>query len=680
MATNGQDPRLEAALRYARRGWPVFPLHAIEANGVCTCGKRGCQKPGKHPRTSRGFKDATTDPARISEYWTHWPNSNIGVLTGRGSNLLVIDIDREGGQRSLVGLESQFGPLLGTLESRTGRGRHLYFQYPPGKNIRCSAGKLAEGLDVRAEGGYAVAPPSVHEFGNNYQWVVETEPAVLPGWMTKILAQLEVTVLRDNQTAAKVPQGQRNAHLTSLAGSMRRRGMSVSAMEAALLEENKLRCDPHLPESEVRRIAQSVGRYAATAKPGNPLPVPGMLASEVTPQIVTWLWPNHIPFGKVTVFDGDPNLAKSTVSLDLVARISRGSPMPDGTKPVCPHAGAVVVSLEDGVSDTIRPRLEAAGAVLEKVRIVSGIKGADGIERTPTLPVDLPYIEAAIKNVRAKILVLDPFVAVLGPETNSYRDQDVRRVLAPIKELAEKTGVAIICIRHLNKGNSQNPKYRGGGSIGIIGAARASFLFAEKPGEEGWYVFAPVKGNLWRGKPDALEYTVREAQVEIEGKKCGQPVILWHGPSVHTAASLLVQPHGAEESNALSEAQEFLTEFLKDGPRDADAVFREARRARVAERTLYRAKAALGVYSKKKGIGEGQHWEWTLPKTANAENLATIGQVTETKPNASTPLPKASKAIEVAAIETEDDQLHVQPAEKNQPALNLKTDRDILEI
>jgi RecA-family ATPase len=174
------------------------------------------------------------------------------------------------------------------------------------------------------------------------------------------------------------------------------------------------------------------------SKPGDPPPIPGVLASDVTPQSLTWLWPNHIPLGKVTLLGGDPDLAKSTVSLHLAACVTQGLPMPDGTELGCLPAGMVIVSLEDGVGDTIRPRLEAAGAALEKVRIVSIIKGTDGIERTPTLPVDLPAIESAIHSVNAELVILDPLVAMLGAETRSYRDQDIWRVLAPVAALAER--------------------------------------------------------------------------------------------------------------------------------------------------------------------------------------------------------------------------------------------------
>jgi len=347
---------------------------------------------------------------------------------------------------------------------------------------------------------------------------------------------------------------------------------------------------------------------AKWAKPG--IPVPGVLASEVTPEKVRWLWENHIPLGKVTLLDGDPGLGKSLASIDLAARLTHGWTMPDGSDAGCPPAGAVIVSLEDGVADTIRPRLEVAGADLEKVRIISTIKGADGVERTPTIPDDLPQIEAAIRSVNAKLLALDPLVATLGAETNSYRDQDIRRALAPVVAMAERTGVAVVCIRHLTKGGGQNPKYRGGGSIGIIGAGRASFLFAEKPDCDGFYVMAPVKGDLWRGKPPALEYSIEE--------KNEQPVISWQGESTHTAKSLLAEPdrESAEESNAITDAKRFLRDVLTAGPRAVKEVKREARQAGISDRTVIRARYSLGVTAIKRGFGDG-HWEWEFPKDAN---------------------------------------------------------------
>jgi hypothetical protein len=350
---------------------------------------------------------------------------------------------------------------------------------------------------------------------------------------------------------------------------------------------------------------------AKWCKPG--VAVPGVLASEVKPEKITWLWDNHIPFGKVTLFDGDPDEGKSLVTIDLAARLTRGWTMPDTSEAGCPPAGVVIVSLEDGVAATIRPRLEAAGADLDRVRIVSTLTSRDGIERTPTIPDDLPQIEAAIQDVSARLLILDPLVAALGAETNSYRDQDIRRTLAPVTTLADRTRVAVVSIRHLNKGGSQNAKYRGAGSIGIIAAARTAFLFADDPDEEGVHVMAPVKGNLWRARPRSLKYSINDEK--------GQPVIAWEGESRHTANSLLAEPdrESTEESNALADAKNFLLEILADGPVDSKKVKPEAQNAEHAEKTLFRGKNRLGVRAAKVGFGDGQHWEWSLPKMVNED-------------------------------------------------------------
>src|SRR5215212_7529616 len=151
---------LAAALWYAARRKPVFPLHSLDEHGVCTCGGQEVNlkcKPGKHPRTPHGHLDASTDPRQITEWWIRWPSANIGIPTGKRSGWLVMDEDQPA---SLDNLEAEHhGRLPATRTHSTGSGRrHHIFCYPPGTEIRNSAGKLAPGLDVRGEGGYIVAP------------------------------------------------------------------------------------------------------------------------------------------------------------------------------------------------------------------------------------------------------------------------------------------------------------------------------------------------------------------------------------------------------------------------------------------------------------------------------------------------------------------------------------------
>jgi putative DNA primase/helicase len=163
---------LKQALEYASIGWAVFPVHGV-VDGSCTCGKHECSSPGKHPIYAGGFKIATTDPEQIKAWWSTPPWANIGIATGRISNLLVIDIDTGEGKdgfASLQELEREYGPLPQSRRVCTGSGgRHIYFQMPD-KPINGTVGALGHAIDIRAEGGYVVAPPSRHISGNNYEW------------------------------------------------------------------------------------------------------------------------------------------------------------------------------------------------------------------------------------------------------------------------------------------------------------------------------------------------------------------------------------------------------------------------------------------------------------------------------------------------------------------------------
>lgn len=268
METSTQQINLQAAIEYARRGWAVLPLHTPDAAGHCSCGKGDCSSVGKHPRTMNGLKNATTDEAIINQWWTMWPDANVGIVAGEASGLVILDVDsRYGGDDSLEELMDTYGPLPQTAEALTGGGgRHILFRHP-GTSIRNSAGRLGPGLDIRADGGYVVAPPSLHASGKNYIWEVsghpdEMELAEMPEWLLELLTESK----RSDRSAITeigdvIAEGQRNNTLTSLAGTMRNRGMSEASILAALLEENKNRCSPPLDEVEVERIAKSIAGY-----------------------------------------------------------------------------------------------------------------------------------------------------------------------------------------------------------------------------------------------------------------------------------------------------------------------------------------------------------------------------------------------------------------------------------
>jgi hypothetical protein len=246
----------KAALAYATQlGWPVFP----------------CATTGKQPLTARGFKDASKDPTIIKQWWTAWPDANIGIPTGTVSSFDVLDIDlRHGGEESLEEIIKK-GHLPDTIEALTGGGgRHIFFLHNPG--LRNSVGELP-GIDVRGEGGYVIVAPSMHESGNSYEWELSSRPGEVPlgEWPPWLLAHFENTRTGLGGPAKELPnrivEGERNEKLFSLAGSMRRRGMTANEIALALREVNRGRCSPPLAHKEVDKIATSISRYEPAESP-----------------------------------------------------------------------------------------------------------------------------------------------------------------------------------------------------------------------------------------------------------------------------------------------------------------------------------------------------------------------------------------------------------------------------
>jgi hypothetical protein len=356
--------------------------------------------------------------------------------------------------------------------------------------------------------------------------------------------------------------------------------------------------------------------------------------TEIRPASVSWLWYRYIPFGNLTILEGDPGLSKSTMLLDIAARVTRGLPMPDGSVGLEAPGNVLVISAEDDSARTIRPRLEAAGADLARVFEVHVPTAEDEKQATglPSIPGDIHLLEEVIRAKNIQFVILDPIVALLDAATDSWKDQSVRRALGPIKGVSERTGVATAGIRHLNKSGGSQAIYRGGGSIGISGAARSVLLVGTHPEDPTKRVLAPVKSNLSRS-PDALVFEATGVAVPNPGG--GAPIeavrISWGGAVDMTANSLLAaNTESAKDDPAPGKtaAVEFLRDVLRAGPVPTKAVLKEAREAGFSQRTLERARAMLGVKAAKAGMTGP--WSWYLPaedrhlepKTASPESEA----------------------------------------------------------
>ncbi len=246
----------EAALAYAARGWRVFPLRSILDGGGCSCRKE-CSSPGKHPLINAWQDKATTDPVQVEVWWGKWPTANVGIATGAGSGIVVVDVDpRHGGDGSLAKLDL---PATYTVQTGGG-GLHLYFQHP-GREVRNSASEIAPGIDVRGDGGYVIAPPSNHASGGDYAILEDRDLAPFPA---KFLGKGDASEPGQKEAAdfpEIVKEGSRNNFLASEAGKLRHLGLEADELFAKLLTINAARCEPPLGDDEVRRVAASIARY-----------------------------------------------------------------------------------------------------------------------------------------------------------------------------------------------------------------------------------------------------------------------------------------------------------------------------------------------------------------------------------------------------------------------------------
>jgi AAA domain len=327
--------------------------------------------------------------------------------------------------------------------------------------------------------------------------------------------------------------------------------------------------------------------------------------SDLAPEPVGWLWPGRIPADRLTLIDGDPGLGKSLLTLDLAARLTTARQLPDGYHPTAPVA-VLLIGHEDGIRDTVLPRLQAAEADLSLVHIFRGSSQPDG-GSVPTFPQDCPLLRTAVQESGARLVIADPLLAFLSARAHGMNDQTVRRALVPLADVAEQTKSAMLLVRHLTKGgNGRQAIYRGSGSMAIIGSARTAFLVARDPHQTDLRLFACTKNNLV-SPPSTLSYRIRSGAND-------QAVIDWAGP-VDLTADELVQSSG-RPSEALARAVRFLQELLTPGPQSVDNVYRQSRAAGIADRTLSRAKASLGILSEESRIDGCNIWYWSLPPPA----------------------------------------------------------------
>lgn len=433
-----------AALEYAERGWPVIPLHSPTAHG-CSCGRAGCESPGKHPRTSHGLKDATCDPAIIREWWARWADANVGVVTGPESSILVLDVDGRQGEQSLVELERSGCPLPDTFTVKTGGGgQHIYFLWPDGANVRNSASRIAPGLDIRGQGGYVVAPPSVHASGARYEInELAIPPVPCPEWLVSLIrvANAGQTRHSEPEVGAVLEHPNRHPHLCSLAGTMHKRGMEPAAIEAALLAENAAKCSPPLSEERVKALAHDISTRYPNARnkeqaSGFRLERLGdLLAKPEAPP--DYLVGGILVRGTVSAVVAKPKVGKSTFARALCLAVAKGT---DFLGRQVQQGSCIYLALE-----------ERAEEITADFRAM----GADGEEpidvHADTAPAGAIFtLVALVRDLRPALVVIDPLFR-LAHIRDEKAYAEVYAALGPLIDAARETNTHILLTHHSGK-------------------------------------------------------------------------------------------------------------------------------------------------------------------------------------------------------------------------------------
>ena len=367
---------------------------------------------------------------------------------------------------------------------------------------------------------------------------------------------------------------------------------------------------------ELRRTQQTLRTHLAAT--GRPLVVS---MDMVTATPVVWLWWPYIALGKLAMLDGDPGLGKSLLMTQLAASLSRGHALPDQEGKITlatggPHV-TVMLSTEDGLADTLKPRLDAAGADSSKIKVLTGWADGNGEEHAFSFQ-DMPMLERVLEEYQPRLVIIDPIQAYLGSRVDMHRANEVRPLLEGLRRLAEAYQCAIVCVRHPAKA-SQGSKaiHRGLGSVDFVGAARSALFVEQHPSDQGKVLLAQSKSNIGPLGRTQL-FTKYEGDFE------------WCGTSRLSAEMLAGSGRGPDPS-AFLEAICWLEDRLQDGLPVASTVLRdEAEEEGISFPTLRRAKKALGIRSMK----TGEQWDWqllaprTIPQPAPLRSLATLATLT----------------------------------------------------
>jgi hypothetical protein len=607
--TENSEIFAEYARLYSQLGWALVP---------CI---------GKAPKDRAWPQAKPLEPEHAAGMWSRWGATyNLGIVCGP-SGLAVIDVDLDDADQALFELLGT-DKLPQTPVVRTGSGRLQVYYRDPGGLTKTTR----DGFELRVAAHHCIAPPSLHpDTGRPYTWLAGHEPSnvrlvELPQRAIDFFAPSPSDGSRPVPAVGGIiPAGARNTTLTSLAGTMRHRGMGEEEILAALRVTNGTRCQPPLDPAEVEDIARSVGRYAPAAAPVARGTASGVLRaatletggasarwllrpfSQGEVRQVRWLVPGLIPLRFLTLVAGIGGLGKSTWVLSLAAQGSVAEEPWD----------TIYVTYEDTLEEVLKPRLLAAGGDTSRVHELVA-EDADALDSL-LLPRDVAELQALVRSVSAKLVVIDPVVAAVEKGLDAYKDQHVRQVLAQLWRVSREENCALALIGHLNRLPSTDAYLRIANSLAFWNACRSVVLITEDgDAEDGRRLVAQRKSNL-----GPLAPIQRHKLEEIVLPDVVDPVT---GKSLVTSRMRFIEiaddversdTLGAQRTSKTERAKTVLEQLLADGGwHESDRVKKLIGSSGISDRTVERAASEIGVEHERRDF-PASTW-WRLPQGATS--------------------------------------------------------------
>jgi hypothetical protein len=337
----------------------------------------------------------------------------------------------------------------------------------------------------------------------------------------------------------------------------------------------------------------------------------------VTIKAIDWLWPGRIPQACVSLLAGEPEVGKSTLAIYMAAQVSTGRPWIDTGK--CQKKGSVLIlSTEDINSQVIAPRLRAAGANMKKIHFIDSVVDGDKRYNLSNLTEDFKLLVMAVMRIPdIRLIIIDPITGFMHGK-NENKNAEIREYLNPLGGLAQASNCSILGISHFNKNQmTQSAMNRVLGSIGFVAAVRAVHIVAKDPNDDELRLFLPLKCNLSKHAP-GLAYKLIQTQVPAENDRVSSvSYCAFTMDEVKITAAEILAPTVAvkrKQPVEKSELEEWLLEFLKDGPKKTSDIMNVGLQLGFSERSIQRMKNKLAVQSVKHLNDDGSgYWEWSLP-------------------------------------------------------------------